>query len=305
MATALAHNILAQVPTPGLVIGLEGAWGSGKSSLLNLTLVELRNLAATQPVKVLEFRPWLIGDRDELLHSLFSDLAKVIDSIEADNGDITRQSISKGKEVGDTVRKFAARLDAPGKLITAAGLLFPGAQAAGEVIQAIAAAAQVEQAGPALSEMKDKVATSLEALGVPIIVTIDDVDRLEPDEVLELLRLVRSVADLPNIVYLLCYDHEVLSKAVRTAAGVDDGSAFLEKIVQVVVQAPMPESYDLRAWFAQDLKSIATPVSSDEAMRVQNVIDIEGGKRLLHHGRSYEHLIAFALIYRRYQGAST
>lgn len=280
MATALAKSILAQTPTAGLVIGLEGAWGSGKSSLLNLTLATLRELEKTQPVKVLEFRPWLIGDRDQLLNSLFADLAAIIDEIGAENGDLTGKSVSQTKAVAEGIRQFATRLSGPGKIISAAKLLVPGAELIGGALEALASAASDGPLGPTLAELKDKVANSLKELGVPIVVTIDDVDRLEPGEVLELLRLVRSVADLPNVIYLLCYDHEVLAKAIESAAAVSSGSAFLEKIVQVVVQAPKPEPYDLRAWFSRDLELLASPIGPDEASRIQHVIDIEGGKRL-------------------------
>ncbi|MGV8928567.1 MAG: KAP family P-loop NTPase fold protein [Brevundimonas sp.] len=280
MAAALAQSILAQTPTPGLVVGLEGAWGSGKSSLLNLTLASLRELAETKPLKVLEFRPWLIGDRDQLLGALFSDLAAVIDTIEADQGDLTGKSLAGSKAVAEGIRQFASRLAGPGKLIAAAGVFVPGAQILGEILKTVGETASVEAMGPSLASLKDKVAKSLEALGVPVVVTIDDVDRLEPAEVLELLRLVRSVADLPNVIYVLCYDHEVLAKAVQSAASVADGAAFLEKIVQVVVQAPIPESYDLRFWFAKELDALIGTIGGDEAARIQQVIDGEGGRRL-------------------------
>lgn len=280
MAEALAKSILAQTPTPGLVIGLEGAWGSGKSSLLNLTLLALRGLGKAHPVKVIEFRPWLIGDRDQLLTSLFGDLANAIDQIEADSGDITGESVAKAKAVSEGLRQFASRLAGPGKLLTAAGLLLPGMQHVGSIVEAIAAAASLEPKGPSLPELKDEVSTALKRLGVPIVVTIDDVDRLEPAEVIELLRLVRSVADLPNVIYLLCYDHGVLTKAIEAAASVTDGAAFLEKIVQVVVQAPIPEPYDLRHWFALEVEALTGEIGGQVAARVQQVIDSEGGRRL-------------------------
>lgn len=280
MAMALARSIIAQTPTSGLVIGLEGAWGSGKSSLLNLTLDGLKELGTGGSVKVLEFRPWLIGNRDRLLGSLFADLARVIDEIQADRGDLTGKSTAKATEVAESVRQFASRLTGAGQLISAVGVVIPGAQLAGQIVEGAGKAAGSANFDKPLAQVKAKVGKDLAELGVPIVVTIDDVDRLEPAEVVELLRLVRSVADLPNVIYLLCYDHDVLARAIEKAASVTDGSAFLEKIVQVLVQAPKPEPYDLRAWFSQELESLTGPIDPDNAARVQHVIDIEGGKRL-------------------------
>jgi len=52
------------------------------------------------------------------------------------------------------------------------------------------------------------------------VVTIDDIDRLEPRELGELLRLVRSVAHFPSLSYLLCYDTTILKHVVEKATGV-------------------------------------------------------------------------------------
>ena len=66
----------SQAANKGFVFGLEGKWGSGKSSMLALVLKRLRGMDGAK-VAAVEFRPWLIGDRDQLLSALFEDLAKV------------------------------------------------------------------------------------------------------------------------------------------------------------------------------------------------------------------------------------
>jgi len=100
----------------------------------------------------------------------------------------------------------------------------------GKTLKATGEFSNKEITKPQLSERKEKLATSLRDLGHRIIITIDDVDRLEPAEVLEVLRLVRAVADLPNVIYLLCYNskrstglsrralvHPVTARATLTA----------------------------------------------------------------------------------------
>jgi predicted KAP-like P-loop ATPase len=66
LATAFLQNDLSQ----GFVIGVEGAWGSGKSSLVNMTLNELGN--KEDGPHVVRFAPWLVGSRNELLIQLFA-----------------------------------------------------------------------------------------------------------------------------------------------------------------------------------------------------------------------------------------
>ncbi len=88
----------------------------------------------------------------------------------------------------------------------------------GKGIKAVGELVGKTPASPQLSDLKDKLARSLRELGHRFVVTIDDVDRLEPAEVIEILRLVRSVIDLPNVVYLLCYDSEILAHSIEKAS---------------------------------------------------------------------------------------
>lgn len=88
LAERLARALTGQASPAGMVVGVEGAWGSGKSSLMYLTLKALRATTTPKPA-IVEFRPWLIGDRDVLLTSLFGDLAKAIADLQLEAGDAT------------------------------------------------------------------------------------------------------------------------------------------------------------------------------------------------------------------------
>jgi AAA+ ATPase superfamily predicted ATPase len=56
----------------GFVVGIIGPWGSGKTSLINLVLEELRKTSA---YTVLEFNPWMFSGADQLVERFFSELA--------------------------------------------------------------------------------------------------------------------------------------------------------------------------------------------------------------------------------------
>src|SRR4051812_7343659 len=78
VAKRIANSIVDRASIDGLVIGLDGEWGSGKSSLLHLIERSLARLADETRPTIINFRPWLVGDRDALLTSLFSELADKI-----------------------------------------------------------------------------------------------------------------------------------------------------------------------------------------------------------------------------------
>lgn len=279
-AEAIVAAVLRQPVVDGLVIGVEGRWGSGKSSLVNMTVAALR--ASSSAPEVIEFKPWLIGDRDSLLLALFTELAIAVDAIEEGSGDpVGRQRRELG-EAGKKVVSFAAQLGGLGTLAKVAGALVPGAALAGEVIEGIAKAAKGLDGKRSIAAEKADLRQRLAALSRRIVVTVDDVDRLEPSEVVEILRLVRSVADFPNVIYVLCYDPGIVAHSIQAAAQVENGHAYIEKIVQIAVSVPRPEAFDLRRWFREEIEAL--PYAADEAgawrSRLSAVVDIEGGRYL-------------------------
>ncbi len=276
LAGRIADSLTQQAGSKGFVFGLEGKWGSGKSSLLALTLKHLREMDSAK-VAAVEFRPWLIGDRDQLLVALFEDLAKAIASLEHASGDATGTTQLAAKNVAEQVKSFARHLRPFGQLAGALGTLVPGAGIVGEMLEKVASAASEQAHGPTLVAQKENLSQALIKLNCRIVVAIDDVDRLEPKEVAELLRLVRSVADFPNVSYLLCYDARALERAIETGTGVASGAAYLEKIIQTEVAVPRPESFALRRWFSIELQAFAQ-CSPKRVPNLQQVIDETGGR---------------------------
>jgi predicted KAP-like P-loop ATPase len=282
VAKQIATSLVDRASEDGLVIGVEGAWGSGKSSLLFLIGEELGKLPEDRQPTVINFRPWLIGNRDALITSLFGELSRQLDQVALNAGDATRISVTKAKEAGEALRRFMSGLSRAGAAIEFAGeasgfgllkLVGKGAKATGD-------AAGKKPAPPPLSELKANLVKSLRDLGHRFVITIDDVDRLEPAEVIEILRLVRSVVDLPNVIYLLCYDSDTLAHSIERAAGIKSGHSHLEKIVQLTVMVPRPEPLQLRQWFSDELRLIASAKDEDELSRLKLVIDYEGGRQL-------------------------
>lgn len=276
IAERVASAIREQSAGNGLVLGIEGAWGSGKSSLIAL-IVKLLKGGDGDSVAIVDFAPWLVGDRDQLLVSLFEELSRSIDAIAQAGGDSTGVTVAAARSAADQLRRYATYLGPAGKLVGVAGLALPGMGVAGKIMEGLAAAAAQNVEGPSLSSRKAAIEKALSELERRIVVVVDDVDRLDPLEVAELLRLVRSVADFPNVTYLLCYDGERLARAVTSAVGVDDGRAYLEKIVQLELTIPRPETFALRRMFSDGLATFAA-CDGERGQRLAHVIDRLGGR---------------------------
>lgn len=286
MAKRLAPSIIEASKGDGMVVGLEGRWGSGKTSLLNFLRQEL-NAAASENIHTITVAPWLNGDSATLVMSLLGPIASVLEKKEAElsegKGIFGKLSRKRASNVGALIslygQKTARRL-AP--LASFAGLFVPGAEIVAGALKAGGDALEVfSSAEITPSELKRKISEKIAALDVGFVVILDDLDRLEPEQAVEVVRLVRSVADFPKVAYLMCYDREVLAQALKTGLKVHDGDLFLQKIVQLTFTIPLPEPFDLRTQFRSEAEAIfkkvtGTTPDGDLLEDLASAVDREG-----------------------------
>ena len=268
-AAHVASAILAQPLGEGLTLGIVGPWGCGKSSIINLITNVLRGdqprgdriLAKGKPL-ILRFNPWIVGKRSALLPEYFSVLNKGFESIDNPQEGLDEAALKMVRELRAEVLKYAQVLEAAGKaapviehVFAAHGVPVPGLiTAIGTGIRTTLA--MLKARPPSLEEQKDRVVKLLRASPRRIVVVIDDLDRLEPAEAVEVLRLVKAVADFPNVFYLVAFDAALLQHAVEHHLQVPDGHAFLGKLVQIEYAVPLPDDFDLRGWFRTEIDKI-------------------------------------------------
>jgi predicted KAP-like P-loop ATPase len=120
--------------------------------------------------------------------------------------------------------------------------LITGMEESSRVIQegSDALTAQAEFSERNLSEIKQDLADALKSLKDPVLVVMDDIDRLTAGEIRLLFQLVKANADFPNLVYLLLFPRDRVEKSLGELTSID-GREFLEKIVQVGFDIPLIE----------------------------------------------------------------
>lgn len=282
LAERFAAALIDRASRDGIVVGLEGAWGSGKSSLLALTTGVLESMPEKRRPQILSFRPWLIGNRDALLTALFAELANTVDAMKYEAGDATGVTVAAMKKLAEDMRRYGGYLGAFAPAASLASLAgVPGAGLLEKGLKAFREHAKGDKKQPSLAATKSSIDATLKRINRRIIVMIDDVDRLEPAEIAEMLRLVRSVADFHNVVYVLCYDPDIVAEAVETAMRISSGRAYLEKIVQIGVRVPAPEPFALRRMFSVGLADFLDVEDVGVERRLANVVDVEGGRWLV------------------------
>ena len=284
IATELARAIQGIGREGSAVIGIEGAWGTGKTSLLNLLRTALDEQKEDRTY-VLSISPWLDGSDTPLVASLLLPVASIIAQEEKKRlTDVERADLEEKEALLHTTRtlidytRATARRLAP--LAQLAGVV-PGIPDASGALKAMSDPDWLKGKEKTTAQMRADIAEKIAELDLSFIVLLDDLDRLEPAQAVEVVRLVKSVADFPRFRYLLCYDKAVLSQAISQGLGIADGDLYLQKIVQISFGLPRPETFVLRQQFWEEAIRLYETVNGrapDQNMRaaLTSVADVYG-----------------------------
>jgi predicted KAP-like P-loop ATPase len=244
-ARHLARSISEAAAAEGLVMGIYAPWGSGKSTALNFVEHYLRAIESERKSVIVHFNPWWFSGQEDLAQRFFSQFVTAL-------GKEGRFQGLRGK-----LANWAdAVSDAP----------IPYA-ASGKVFAKI-----LRPATKSIPDLKAEVAEELKKQDAKILVVIDDIDRLSAEEIRQLFKVVKAVGDFPRVVYLLAFAKEVVTTALSETQGTP-GAAYLEKIVQVPFELPLPDQTSLRKLLFERLDAILkdTPEEAFDQTRWGNV----------------------------------
>jgi predicted KAP-like P-loop ATPase len=286
-ADALAKSLAEMAPDDGLVISVQGEWGSGKTSAIELAQRRLvirelareegvsvdevekrtwksveekwQSIAKTRRTHIVRFNPWNFSGQDNLVRAFFAEVGATIGH--PPNGPI-----------GKAIRKITDHLPNTGTLV---GGLIGGAASAGAAKGAGATLGRAVGEGAqrfltsTLESAKRELADALRQAGKRIVVIVDDLDRLLPGEIRAMFSLVKSLGDLPNVLYVLSFDDQAVSQALKSNSESID-AAFLEKVVQVPLRLPPPWAPEIRRLFFNRLNAIIGEAQPNDQSRWQH-----------------------------------
>ncbi len=203
---SFAEAIRAAKGEYSVVLALAGPWGSGKSSLLNLIAGELVETETEKEPLLVRFNPWWFTGTGELVPAFLQQLGAALSR----------------PEVKDVLGGATEALDQ-----LADSLARPG-----EMHRRDLDARDIQL-------VRERVVEIFRKSDRRIIVFMDDIDRITPDEMSQMLLIVRAIADFPNTTYVLSLDYEVVVEALENKLGVN-GRVYLEKVIQLQIDVPVP-----------------------------------------------------------------
>lgn len=203
-----------------ITIGLMGDWGSGKTSILNLTKIHLKD----SDIKIMDFNPWIYSSYNQLIEQFFDEL------ISQFTEDTEHTLIKELKSYNFKLNKsnFVKSI-----LPTIASI---GNSHAGEILNQTL---NMDNEEKSLEKIKNRINEELK--NHQILCIIDDLDRLDTHEINEMFKLIKIMANFDNIIYIMAFDKNRISEALNT----NYSDKFIEKIINVPLEVPLISNIEL------------------------------------------------------------
>ena len=250
---ALAHSIRRMSSPIGATIALNGTFGSGKTSAVNLIRHHLKSAVDDGDLEIIDFKCWWFSGEEALTLAFLQEL----------NAALGKSLSEKAKEL---IPKLGRTLLRAGPVIGPAMNIATGGFLGAFTSGSVDFAKQFFSEGESVEMVFQQLSNALAEQKKRFLVIIDDIDRLTPDEALLVFRLAKSVGRLPNVMYLLVFDRELAEKAVQERYP-SEGPHFLEKIIQASFELPLPPRDDLNAAVLEEIERQCGPPEGDEALR--------------------------------------
>jgi predicted KAP-like P-loop ATPase len=270
-------EIIVQAAGRPISIGVSGAWGVGKSSMIKLigAALEQRSKEELSKFVLVEFNAWLYQGYDDARAALIEVIATRL----AKEAEARKTALDKTKELLKRVDWFRTA-----KLAGTAAALYMGIPPiglAGEVLEFGKKVIAGEITSDELTKLEGKIGEvgsaatgllklkadssppkeihairtcfeeSLKEMGVTLVVLIDDLDRCLPPTTIATLEAIRLFLFLEHTAFVVAADDAMIKHAVRKHFdGVDDKlvTSYFDKLIQVPIRVPPLGTQEVRAY---------------------------------------------------------
>lgn len=245
--TAPVVEVVLREKLDPVTVGIEGDWGSGKTSMLKLLATELRQC---EGVVVIETHPWEYDPATDPKATLIAEVLAAIHKVAAESESLTDtvrekfRALAKRIKVSKTIKlavNSALSMGLP-KVEELLGLFSDDAETVPD---------------PTLQGFREEFASLMAQLADirRVVVLVDDLDRCLPETVVAALEAVKLFLSVPKMAFVIAADRRAAAHAVATKyepspQAAELGRQYLEKIIHIPVRVPALGQADSRAYLA-------------------------------------------------------
>ena len=251
-----------------MTISLQGSWGSGKSSMMNLLEKGLSGSAVCVTFNTWQYSQFDLGPRLPLLF-----YQSLIEKLGAPSQTAEKQE-SKDQRLAQALKKGLARLGWVAARRAGVEDVAEAAVAAAKDVRAAWKGEDRSPEKPAPATLTDAVEGLRESFQELVnarcdqegkeraVFFIDDLDRLPPARAVELMEVLKTAVECENCVFVLAIDYEVVLRGVRDKYGADFGTekgrSFFDKMIQLPFDLPV-EQYRMEDFLEEQVRGIGDP----------------------------------------------
>ncbi|WP_298255309.1 P-loop NTPase fold protein [uncultured Arthrobacter sp.] len=304
-----------------VAVGLSGAWGSGKTSVLELVKAEIEERSVTADGKVLVIltQPWgydpAVGPKESLIAEVLAALNEEFDTEDP----VGKAGLAAFKKLVKKVNwskavKMASR--------TAITMQLPKVDDVFDLVSDDPESLETEKGMAAFRKDFEELLAdpSLEHLS-RVVVLVDDLDRCLPDTVVETLEAIRLFLSAKGMSFVIAADEDRVAEAIQQKFGTrtggpeeeDPAKLYLHKIVQTTIPLPTLSRFDTEAYLFLLLAKSDSEIdvaTYEELVTQCDDLRIDGGSlddvEVQEGGALGEHLITAArltpILYEKFHG---
>lgn len=230
LISKIAPALFKDIYKSSFSIGVIGPWGTGKSSFLKAVeytvckasekeLKENYDVDHKPDTIFIEFSPFLNHNEKQVIHEFFTQLSNELSE--------------RSGRLSNLITVYSEKLaNLKGKNPWFS--LFKLARNSREIRSA--------------QELYDQIEACIRELDIKIIVAVDDLDRLNAQEILQVLKLIRNTSNFPNMVFLVAMDKEYVMKTLGKQNNYSYRE-YIDKFFQIELNLREPEYNDLISYF--------------------------------------------------------
>src|SRR5690554_2519017 len=262
LISKIAPALFTDVYETSFTIGVIGPWGTRKSSFLDAVKYAVcetkiddinkkygTNLKKKPKTIFVEFSPFLNHNEEQVIHEFFTQLSNKLN-----------ERSGRLSNLITTYSEKLAKLSRHNSWFSLFNL------------------AKNSRENKSAKELYDEIKSCTAELNLKIIVTVDDLDRLNAKEILQVLKLIRNTSNFPNTVFLVAMDKEYV---IRTLGGENKYAYrdYIEKFFQVEMVIKKPSYFDVVKRVIEDSKK-AEGINKDNLKKLKEALQDSGSKSL-------------------------
>lgn len=222
-----------------IVVGICGIWGSGKTTLLSFIEESIQEhyKYENNNFRIIHFNPWASTGIEELQRNLLETIIKELETIKWKEG---------VKKANDTFKKYLQYLN----YLKFLKHVHPVAKNILESVEEY----NKKYSAVSLDDLKKKINSLIENEKIKLYIIVDDLDRLEPEEIISIFKTIKLNINFLNTCYLVAYDKDVVINALKYRYN-ENAANYLEKIIQVDFTIPAILEEQIEEVFFDKLKN--------------------------------------------------